>query len=323
MVCEKPKIMIKTKANKLRELNVFEKIHYERYLIRKNDPTSIFAHLDFLHDGDEIIKIPCGHCKLCRIAEYREWALRCWLEACEYDSNQFITLTYDEENEPKSGVCRTEITRFMHNVREHFRRKLKHNGIRFYACGEYGKKTKRSHYHILLFNCPPFGDEKKYKTTKRKHTLYISETLSHLWGKGFCTIGTVTRQSCDYVARFRLKNFDINQCLLFHCMSTQKGIGYDYLVRNLNRIIAEDKIHVTGNIVAKLPRFYDRKIAELIGQERFEKELAIPRYEKARARIAEEMARTGLSEEEIYLNRVEQEKSKANTLIKKFNKQGD
>lgn len=323
MVCEKPKLMIKNSANKLRELNTFEDVIYKLYLIRKREQPNESLNLSFLQDGDEIIKIPCGHCLLCRTAEYKEWALRCWLEAREYENNQFITLTYNDENEPNDGVNREEITRFMHNIREHFRRKQNHKGIRFYACGEYGGKTQRAHYHILLFNCPPFGDEKKYKKTKRNHILYSSEILAHLWGKGFCTIGTVTRQSCDYVARFRLKNFDINQNLLFHCMSTQKGIGYDYLVRNLDRIIAEDKIHITGTIESSLPRFYDRKIKELIGQERFEKELAIPRFERARARIAEEMARTGLSEEEIYLNRVEQEKSKANELIKKFNKQGD
>lgn len=320
MICQNPKIKIKSKTNKLRELNVFEKVLYDMWLTRKSNPTSTFTRLDFLQDGDEIVKVPCGHCLLCRIAEYKDWALRCFLESREYDNNQFITLTYDEENEPDDGVSKEEISRFMHNIREYFSRKHKHTGIRFYACGEYGGKTQRAHYHILLFNCPPFGDEKKYIKTKRNHTLYSSEILAHLWGKGFCTIGAVTRQSCDYVTRFRLKNFDRNQDLLCHSMSTQKGIGYDYLVRNFDHIIAEDKIQVTGTIVSSLPRFYDRKIKELIGQERFEKEIAIPRYERARARIAEEMARTGLSEEEIYLNRVEQEKSKAYALIKKFNK---
>lgn len=320
MICENPKIFLKDKTGTMYRCSP------ESYLLLICDGKNGYAPW-VVHGGYEVIQVPCGKCLLCRTAEYKDWALRCWLEAREYDNNQFITLTYDEENEPKRGVRRAEITRFMHNIREHFRRKHKHTGIRFYAAAEYGTENCRAHYHILLFNCPSFGDEKKYTTTQRKHTLYTSETLSHLWGKGFCAIGAVTRQSCDYVARFRLKNFyrklpeHLNK--EFHCMSTQKGIGYDFLVRNLDRIIAEDTIHVTGGIKAKLPRFYDRKIIEIIGQERFDKEIAIPRTERARAFVEDEMLRTGLPKMLVICHRIEQEQAKANELIKKFKKTGD
>ena len=326
MVCENPRLMMRDSTNRIIELTKDDKLAYFLYL-QERHINKTAKQPWFLKNGYEIIVIPCGQCLLCQTAEYKEWALRCLLEAREYDNNQFITLTYNEENEPVKGVNRAEITRFMHNLREHFRRKKKHTGIRFYASAEYGKKSLRAHYHFLLFNCPSFGDEEYYKKNDYGQALYTSEILKHLWGKGFCTIGAVTRQSCDYVTRFRLKNFyrKLPKHLQheFHCMSTQKGIGIDYLIKNLDRIIAEDAIHVTGNITAKLPRFYDRKIAEFIGQERFKQEIEIPRAEKAKALLSEEMARTGLSEIDTYWARLEQETTKANQLIKKFTKKGD
>ena len=51
----------------------------------------------------DFIQVPCGQCYGCRLQYSREWANRCMLEASEYSSNFFLTLTYDDEHLPWSS----------------------------------------------------------------------------------------------------------------------------------------------------------------------------------------------------------------------------
>lgn len=56
------------------------------------------------YDGktyDIPLQIPCGQCIGCRLDYSRRWAVRCCLEAQQYDHNFFITLTYNDENLPE------------------------------------------------------------------------------------------------------------------------------------------------------------------------------------------------------------------------------
>lgn len=313
MLCENPRYCIINEQGKREFLD-----RKQLDLVKNN----LYPTLN-LHDknGDRIKfipvhQVPCGFCVLCQTSLRDEWALRCWLEAKEYDNNQFVTLTYSKKHLPEIGVDKNELTRFIHTLREYFRRKLKHIGIRFYGCGEYGKSDLRPHYHVLIFNCPSFGDEKYYKKNKGGQILYTSKILSRLWGKGFCTIGAVTRQSCKYVANYRLKyyfqkvpeNFFIYNNQPFNNMSRGKGIGRDYLIKNFDQIIKEDSIRLTGKITVKLPKYYDRIIEKIIGHKSFEEKIATPRKIKAKKFIAEEKARTGLSETELYQQKVAEKK---------------
>lgn len=91
-------------------------------------------------------------------------------------------------------------------------------------------------------------------------------------------------------------------------MSTRKGIGLGYLKEHLNEIIANDGILLPNGTKRPLPRYFNKKIAELIGTERYQEELAKPRADRAKAYMEEEMARTGLSIDELYQRQVEQAK---------------
>ena len=301
MNCENPKLLIRGNNGKLVELFIFDKVMYLTYYSRlATSPKSKLHKPDFI---DKVIRLPCGYCRACKINLYQEWATRCWLEARQLKNNQFITLTYDNQHLPEKGVNKQDLSRFMRALREHFRRKHGITGIRFFACGEYGEETFRPHYHILLFNCPPFGDEKKYKENDLGQPLYKSKILEHIWGKGFCTIGAVTRQSCDYVCRYLVKSsYGKKPNYLnpeFRSMSKLKGIGINYLLDNLEQIIADDTIRLTGTKRVKLPRYFDKKIKEIIGKERFEAEIAIPRAKKAQAYFESEIVRTNLTGEQL------------------------
>ena len=116
--------------------------------------------------------IPCGQCIGCRINYSREWACRMMLENEYSTASYFITLTYDDDHITKKkikikpdGYIRP-IRQFPNMVdfvdvgtgemREHmtlnkgdlsdFNKRLRKEfgeGIRFYACGEYGSHTFR------------------------------------------------------------------------------------------------------------------------------------------------------------------------------------
>jgi len=93
----------------------------------------------------------CGHCEPCRANKSREWAGRILMEASTYESNVFLTLTYNDEHLPGGANLNTkDLQLWLKRVRK----ALKHSRLRFFACGEYGSNTQRPHYHAVLFNAP-------------------------------------------------------------------------------------------------------------------------------------------------------------------------
>ena len=101
------------------------------------------------------VEVPCGKCLECRIQYARAWADRCVLEAKQYKYNYFVTLTYDDEFLPnRNSLEPKDLQLFIKRLRKHYAKKYPDLKIRFLASGEYGDKSWRPHYHIILFNCP-------------------------------------------------------------------------------------------------------------------------------------------------------------------------
>lgn len=186
------------------------------------------------------MEVPCGQCWSCRLARSREWATRLVKEASNWPEQQrtFITLTYNNENLPKDGSLQVEDYQdFMKALRYHFSKetttKRIYPKLKYFHCGEYGETCKtcntsyimhkesksgkdytgcdnfikglgRPHYHAILFGIT-FDDLEEYKKTKSGELIYKSETLNKIWGKGFCSVGQVTFESCAYVARYIMK----------------------------------------------------------------------------------------------------------------------
>lgn len=217
------------------------------------------------------VEIPCGQCIGCRLEKSRQWAIRCVHEASGYEDNSFITLTYAPENLPSDhSLDKTHFQKFMKRLRKYADRP-KDNGIRYYACGEYGELRSRPHYHAILFN---WDFEDKYLWSKKNgHLLYRSETLEKLWPYGFASIGEVTFESAAYVARYVMKKItgenaeaeyrtfdketgEIHQLEPeFALMSRRPGIGkkwFDKYYRDTNK----DFITVNKQKV-KIPKYYD------------------------------------------------------------------
>lgn len=218
--------------------------------------------------------VPCGRCIGCRLERSRQWAMRCMHEASLYDSNCFLTLTYDDSNldrlprfvdeetgELFSSLNKRDIMLFMKRLRKRFG-----SGIRFFQCGEYGEKFSRPHHHAIVFNFD-FPD-KYYWSQRRGIKYYRSAILEELWPYGFCRIGDVTFESAGYVARYVMKKVvGKDETVQAHyrglqsefvTMSRRPGIAREYFEKYKSTMYDNDKVFVRDGLAARPPRYYDR-----------------------------------------------------------------
>lgn len=142
-------------------------------------------------------KFPCGKCVECKEQYSTEWAFRCMLEASKHEQNCFITLTYNDANLPKEGVCKRSAQLFMKRLRK----SIEPLKVRYFLCGEYGAEKNRPHYHIILFGYD-FQDKWLWCYDSHGLPLYRSPRLEKLWQFGYSTIGAVDFESAKYCAKY-------------------------------------------------------------------------------------------------------------------------
>lgn len=273
--------------------------------------------------GYKIIQIPCGKCIGCRLSYSRQWANRCLLEAQNWKDNQFITLTYATENLSFSKEKQVDIetgeifnlptlvpedlTKFMKDLRRFYKYHYNHENIRFYACGEYGEKYNRPHFHLIVFNLPI--DDKEYLfTTNQKNNVYTSDTISKIWGKGLVSIGDVTWDSAAYVARYVMKKLKGRESENykkmgivpeFVRMSRKEGIAKAYYEQHKNEIYENDEIILSKKDKTEIikPCSYYDKMFDIENHELMEK-IKARRAEIAQEAMKLQLEKTSLNKEE-------------------------
>jgi hypothetical protein len=143
------------------------------------------------------VQVPCGRCLGCRLDKRRDWANRLLDEAKFHIYRWFLTLTYSDDHLPANGSL---VLRHAQLWQKRMRKARPDDTLRFFTVGEYGKQTKRAHYHSIMFGAD-FPDKRRHSKSG-DHELFVSEELNKLWGMGHCYIGTVTASSCEYVAGY-------------------------------------------------------------------------------------------------------------------------
>ena len=211
-------------------------------------------------------QVPCGQCIGCRLNRSRGWAVRGQCEASLYAHNCFITLTYADENlhYTPSGLpnlFRRDVTLFLKRLRFKFPHK-----IRYFGCGEYGKKFSRPHYHLVLFN-HDFDDKILWRAGK--FPLFVSDTLMELWPHGHSVVAGVSFESIAYTARYCCKKINGQQAdehyqdrepeMLF--CSRNPGIGYDWFLKYYEDVVNSDRIISRGGRAVQPPRVFDKWLA--------------------------------------------------------------
>lgn len=188
--------------------------------------------------------LPCGQCMACRLNHARMWSIRISHEASTHCHNVFLTLTYDDEHLPADrSVHKRDLQLFFKRLRKSLGTK-----IRYFACGEYGDKFNRPHYHAIVFglspDCAVFKDKKYDKKTKGYYC-----TLS-CWDKGFVHIGDVTVDSANYVAGYVTKKIKGKNAAEYYAskgiepefvlMSRRPGIGSDFFMNTSDSLKITD-----------------------------------------------------------------------------------
>ena len=244
---------------------------------------------------DKIV-IPCGHCIGCRLDYSRSWADRMMLELETAGCGIFVTLTYDnvhihwssfdENGDPEwNTLDKRDFQLFMKRLRREFDGSgdLPFKKIRFYAAGEYGSNTHRSHMHCILFglNVSDFPDIKPHGKNELGQLFYSSERFARIWSNGFCLISDVSWKTCAYVARYVTKklngdaamDYAVRNCIPeFALMSRKPGLGREYLDKH-PECLDYEKINLStseGGLEIRLPKYYLKQL-KLTDPDRYDK----------------------------------------------------
>lgn len=210
-----------------------------------------------LKQGTKVHMLPCGKCLVCLQSKRNDWAFRLTEEHKVSKSAYFVTLTYDRKHLPEYG---TLVKRDLQLYMKKLRLKDDKARIRYYAVGEYGSKTKRPHYHVLLFNS-------------------TEDNIRNAWDKGLVHIGHVTAASVAYVLKYlvqpevapsKKRYDDVTESWVevyqrpFSLMSRAYGIGAHYLTDSMvawHKSGGKNYALVSGtNTKIRLPRYYKEAI---------------------------------------------------------------
>lgn len=174
-----------------------------------------------------------------------------------WDKSVFITLTYsDEYLPPNSSLRKTDLQKFFKRLRKN----LLGRKIKYYACGEYGSRTNRPHYHAIIFGLGSNPQDRELI----KDSWRFCEWSNFSNAKAF---GTVTYDSCRYVSDYIFKKYSgqladdvyISKGLEIPFKVCSQGLGLRYCLSEKNNLVSNFGFTLRGQKMA-LPRYYVEKL---------------------------------------------------------------
>lgn len=211
------------------------------------------------HTGQRV-GVPCGKCPDCKGRRISGWSFRLMQQEKIAMTAYFITLTYDTAIVPITRNGFMSLNK--RDLQLFFKRLRKSQGkdpvgssmppIRYYAVGEYGTRTKRPHYHIILFNA-------------------MLGLIQPAWGKGHVHYGQVSGASIGYCLKYMSKEAKIpmhrNDDRLREFSLMSKGLGESYITPAKiawHKKDLDNRMYVTTEQGKKvsMPRYYKQKIYE-------------------------------------------------------------
>jgi hypothetical protein len=181
----------------------------------------------------------------CKVNRTRQWAARLLFESYSWPHSSFVTLTYDDDHLPSGG---TLVKRDVQLYFKRLRKALSDRKIRYYLCGEYGDETSRPHYHYIGYNLDSVDDY---------------SVIDSVWNKGSVVVGSVTYESCRYVASYVQKkvygldsqNEYGDRLPPFQLQSN--GLGLQYLLDYYDHY--NGNFTINGRVIS-FPKYYKDKL---------------------------------------------------------------
>lgn len=227
-------------------------------------------------------KVPCGRCNICRMKHRKMWAFRMTQELKTSVNAFFITLTYNEENAPRTPegwttLDKDHVKSFIKRIKQRQVRNTAEftHPLRYLLVGEYGDLTLRAHYHAIIYNI---------------HDSTLDD-LHNIWGQGHVHLGTVSDKRIMYTTKYMMKDKDVrpdDSIPPFTLMSRKPFIGWNRINElggKIDLIDYDQQYERNGNIYTrKAKKLQCTKVPQVhIDQEHerlYDKAIAIPRIYK-------------------------------------------
>lgn len=234
----------------------------------------------------------CGQCLPCRIKRRRLWTHRIMLESMLHTQNTFVTLTYTNDSLVSTGLLSEKTGMYTLEPKhlQNWLKKLRFHvaplKIRFFAVGEYGDKSERPHYHLILFGYP---NCKHYRTKRDNHNRVDWKNccnrcriIGETWGFGDIELGECNPKSAGYIAGYAVKKMtapDDNRLNGRHPeftrMSLRPGLGADAIWDLSSALLSEPGYRVDVPLTLQhgvkhmpLGRYLRGMLREKIGREK-------------------------------------------------------
>lgn len=196
----------------------------------------------------------CGKCLHCRVQKRKEWSMRLWHELNYHDKSVFLTLTYSDIHMPDNESLRL---RDLQLFFKRLRKVLGERRIKYFACGEYGGRTHRPHYHAIIYGV---GLDRNDKRIMCECWPYCDWSVDSIRRKSF---GIVEAKSINYVAGYihsklsgreaREVYDDTGREPVFRILS--QGLGKQYAIDNAQQLQEQGCVTMNG-IKHAIPRYY-------------------------------------------------------------------
>jgi len=194
----------------------------------------------------------CGSCYWCRVTHRSLWTLRLQHEMTQHKAAIFCTLTYNEDNLPvyhgKGILVKDHLQRFFKRMRKDVKE------LRYFACGEYGERSGRPHYHAVVFGY----DE----------ALFV-DAIRNAWRDGFTQVVPVTEVSqlgyvAGYVSKKLLGAKAVSSDVPAEFHVSSHGIGSAWLRENAYNLVYDMML---SRELQPLPRYYVEQLEKLYPDE--------------------------------------------------------
>lgn len=284
-------------------------------------PKGNFLHP--VHGMCRVVFLPCGGCLACRRERRMDLTV---LQACEaslHEDNWFITLTYDDSKTfdltgfPPYSLEYEHLSAFNLSMRKH----CKYIGAewRYFACGEYGERYGRPHYHLSVFGISPqdlgLPFQVDVEETRRRclnsrgviakvcpgvfdsngREYWRSSVIERFWPYGSHKIYRASRETFQYVAGYVTKKLTGDmakdrkaQGLVseFQCQS-RPSIGFPWFHKYISSLslidrdaLVNDSVEIAG-VSWRCPRIFSKWLASM---DQFDGKLVADRLSELRSR---------------------------------------
>ena len=179
----------------------------------------------FKNKDGQLQTVPCGKCVYCQNMKQSSLLDRIMCDCKSFKYTAFVTLTYEEQYVPKAYLlddfisfpghevldpsfvqsfqeCQLsnedfirvlhypDLQKFIKRLRNIYAKRNSGENIRYFAVGEYGKRFRRPHYHLLLM----FNSDSQAAS--------MEEDISACWKFGFHDLQFADTSASKYVAKY-------------------------------------------------------------------------------------------------------------------------